>query len=476
MVAATAESQAHWSSRAGFILAAIGSAVGLGNLWRFPAEAGANGGGAFVIFYILCVVLIGLPILLSETLIGRHGRSSAVRSAEAVARESGASERWAALAWVGMLGAFFILTFYSVVAGWVIYYIGVFGADLFASFGNGTFFGGAFADQEAGAVEALLPALLGNAGLLVGLHALFMAITIYVVVRGVTGGIEKAAVWLMPTFFVLLVGVTLYGAFTGEFLEALTFLFAFDPARLFHSDVMLSAVGQAFFSLSLGSALMITYGAYAHRSVNLAGTSTVIAAADTSVAIIAGLAIFPIVFAAGLDPAAGPTLMFQTLPASFQAMPLGSLIGFLFFVMVFFAALTSSIALLEAPTSWAIHKFGSRRRPTAIVIGLIAFAIGIFSALGYNQLSEVRPLAFWPTFAELDILDSIDAITGKILLPLSGLLTAIFIGWIADRNLTDAENGISGGLHLTWRFLIAWLCPIALTLILILGIFPGILG
>lgn len=472
----SSEGLPNWSSRFAFIMAAIGSAVGLGNLWRFPAEVGANGGGAFVIFYIFCVVMIGLPILLSETLIGRHGRSSAVGSAKAVARDSGASEGWSALAWVGMLGAFFILTFYSVVAGWVLYYVGAFAADLFASFGNGTFFGGAFADQEPAAVQALLPALLENAWLVIALHALFMAITIYVVVRGVTAGLEKAATWLMPAFFLLLVGVTLYGAFTGAFAEALAFLFYFDPSRLFHSEVMLSAVGQAFFSLSLGSALMITYGAYADRSVNLAGASALIAGADTSVAIIAGLAIFPIVFAAGLDPAAGPTLMFQTLPASFQSMPVGSLIGFLFFVMVFFAALTSSIALLEAPTSWAIHKFGTRRQPTAILIGLVAFTIGIFSALGYSELSHVRPLAFWPTFAELDILDSIDTITGKILLPLSGLLTAIFVGWIADRRLTDEENGLEGNLHLIWRFLIAWLCPLALTSILVLGIFPGLLS
>ncbi|MCA1749066.1 MAG: sodium-dependent transporter [Sphingomonadales bacterium] len=475
-VAASATAQDHWSSRFAFVMAAVGSAVGLGNLWRFPAEAGANGGGAFVIFYILCVVLIGLPILLSETLIGRHGQSSAVESAKVVARESGASDGWSALAWVGMLGAFFILTFYSVVAGWVLYYIGVFGTDLIAAIGGGTLFEGAFAGQSVEQVQGHLPSLFADPLMMILLHGAFMGITIYIVARGVTGGIELAATWLMPAFFLLLVGITVYGAFTGAFGQALEFMFAFNPERLLHGPVMLSALGQAFFSLSLGSALMITYGSYASRSTNLAGASTIIASADTSVAIIAGLAIFPIVFAAGLDPALGPTLMFQTLPASFQAMPAGSLIGFLFFVMVFFAALTSSIALLEAPTSWAIHKFGAGRSRTAITLGLIIFSIGMLSALGYNVLSHVRPLAFWPTFAELDILDSIDAITGKILLPLSGLLTAIFIGWIADRKLTDAENGISGGLHLIWRFLIAWLCPIAVSLILILGIFPGLIG
>lgn len=474
--AASATAQDHWSSRWAFVMAAIGSAVGLGNLWRFPSEAGTNGGGAFVVFYILCVVLIGLPILLSETLIGRHGQSSAVESAKNVARESGASDGWASLAWVGMVGAFFILTFYSVVAGWVLYYVGVFAGDLAGSIADGGFLGGAFAGESAERIQGYLPALFADPGLMIALHGLFMAATIYVVARGVTGGIEVAATWLMPAFFFLLVGITVYGAFTGAFAEAIDFMFAFDPARLLHGSVMLSALGQAFFSLSLGSALMITYGSYAGREVNLARTSAVIATADTSVAIIAGLAIFPIVFAAGLDVAAGPTLMFQTLPAAFQAMPAGSLIGLLFFVMVFFAALTSSIALLEAPVSWAIHRFGTGRQATAIVLGLVIFAIGVLSALGYNVLADVRPLAFWPTFAGLDILDSIDAVTGKILLPLSGLLTAIFIGWIADRRLTDSENGLDGTLHLVWRFLVAWLCPVAVALILVLGLFPGLLG
>ncbi|MGF1550172.1 MAG: sodium-dependent transporter [Sphingomonadaceae bacterium] len=474
--AASATAQDHWSSRWAFILAAVGSAVGLGNLWRFPSEAGANGGGAFVIFYIFCVLLIGLPLLLSETLIGRHGQSSAVESVRNVARESRASGGWAALALVGMLAAYLILTFYSVIAGWVLYYIGVFVSDFLAAVGNGTLLDGAFAGWSGDEVQGLLPALFENNAMMLALHALFMAITVYVVMRGVSGGIEKIAVWLMPAFFFLFLGITVYGAFTGAFAEALEFLFAFEPARLLHGPVMLSALGQAFFSLSLGSAVMITYGAYADRGVNLASTSATIAAADTSVAIIAGLAIFPIVFAAGLAADAGPTLMFQTLPASFQAMPAGSLIGLLFFVMVFFAALTSSVSLLDVATRWAIGQFGVRRFRAALILGVIAFLIGIFSALSFNVIAEWYPLQFIPIFEEQNFFGIVDRLSGQLLLPLSGLLTALFIGWIADRRLTDRENGISGGLHLFWRFLVAWLCPIALTLILVLGLFPDLLG
>lgn len=472
----SATANEHWSSRFAFVMAAVGSAVGLGNLWRFPAEAGQNGGGAFVIFYILCVALIGLPLLLSETLIGRHGKNSAVESVRVVARESGASTGWSALAAVGAVASFLIVSFYSVIAGWVLYYIGVFATDLVASIGSGNLTGGAFAGQSAEQVQGLMPALFENNAIMLPLHALFMGITIYVVARGVSGGIEKVAIYLMPSFFVLFLGITLYGAFNGAFGEALEFMFAFDPARLLQGPVMLSALGQAFFSLSLGSAIMITYGAYADRSVNLAKTSGIIAACDTSVAIIAGLCIFPIVFAAGLAVDSGPTLMFQTLPASFQTMPAGSLIGLLFFVMVFFAALTSSVSLLDAPTNWMSHKFGATRATMACLVGGLAFVIGILSALSFNVMGGWYPLDFIDMFREQNFFGVVDGFTGKIMLPLSGLLTAIFIGWIADRRLTDAENGISGGLHLFWRFLVAWLCPVALTVILILGIFPGLLG
>lgn len=463
-----------WSSKFAFIMAAVGSAVGLGNLWRFPAEAGANGGGAFVLFYAICVALIGLPLLISEILIGRHGQSSAVESTIRTARDSNASPKWAVLAGIGVVAAFMILSFYSVVAGWVLYYIGVFVGDVGSAIAGGTIAGGAFAGQPEGAVEALLPRLFDDPALLIVLHGAFMAVTAFFIARGVSKGIEFVAIWLMPAFFVIFLMITLYGAFTGAFSEAVAFLFAFEPDRLFHGPVMLSALGQAFFSLSLGSAMMITYGAYAGRGTNIGQSSAIISVADTGVAVIAGLAIFPIVFAAGLDVAAGPTLMFQTLPVAFQSMPFGSVIGLFFFVMVGFAALTSSIALLEAPVSWAIKRFGIPRPTVAIALALLAFAIGVMSALSFNTLAAFRPLGFWPLFAEANFFDAVDGVTSKILLPLSGLLTAIFVGWIADRRLTDSENGISGPLQPLWRFLVAWLCPIALTVILIAGIFPGI--
>ncbi|NNC73847.1 MAG: sodium-dependent transporter [Sphingomonadaceae bacterium] len=485
--AGSATAQEHWSSRWAFIMAAVGSAVGLGNLVRFPAEVGANGGGAFVIFYILCVVLIGLPVLLSETLIGRHGQSSAIESVKNVAAESGASRWWSLAAGVGMIAAFLILTYYSVLAGWIVYFIGIFGSDVAGAIGSGDIGGGALTGRSVEDVQAILPGLQADPATMLVMHAIFMAITVFIVARGVLGGIEKVAVYLMPAFFVLIAGITIYGAFTGAFSSALEFLFAFEPARLLDPTVQLSALGQALFSLSLGSALMITYGAYASRDTNLAKTSAQIASADTSVAIIAGLAIFPIMFAAmapGVLDAVlageeevqgGLGLLFINLPVAFQSMPAGSLIGFLFFIMVFFAALTSSVSLLEASVSWAKRRFGVSRLSTTLVLGGIAFLIGAWASFSFNSQAEFQPLDFL-IFSGQPVFGIIDELTAKIMLPISALLVAIFVGWVADKRLIDSENGLDGGLHKFWRFLIRWLCPLVITAILVSGLFPGLLG
>ena len=454
-----------WSSRSAFVLAAIGSAVGLGNMWRFPAEAGANGGGAFVLFYIFCVLLIGLPILLSEVLIGRHGQSSAPESVRKVAAESGKSSRWAILADFGVLGGFLVLSFYCVVGGWVLYYVGVFAQDLVTTGITGTAFEGRPADDIGG----LWPGLTENGALMAGLHVLFLGITFYFVSRGVSKGIEWVATWLMPAFFVLFLGITIYGAFAGNFSEAVTYLFTFDFSKL-TGPVMLAAVGQAFFSLSLGVAGMMTYGAYVGRDVNLANTSGIIAGADTAVALIAGLCIFPIVFAAGLQATAGPGLMFQSLPLAFQNMPFGSLIGLLFFAMVFFAALTSSVSLLEAPTAWMKGRFGmSRGAATGIVAGG-ALVLGALAALFFGV--PVPGISSLGLFAGQDTFGVLDTVTSKMLMPVGAILTSVFVGWVASRKLIESENGLSGGMEAFFMFLVRFFCPILLTLILLGGIFP----
>ena len=466
MVATTSGSREGWSSRTAFILAAVGSAVGLGNMWRFPAEAGENGGGAFVLFYIFCVLLIGLPVLLSEVLVGRHGQSSAPESVRRVAADSGASKGWGIIGSMGVFAAFLILSFYCVVGGWVLYYIGVFAGDLFQT----GLTGGAFEGRAASDIEGLLPGLFGNGGLMVGLNLGFLALTFFFVARGISSGIEWVAVYLMPLFFVLFLAITIYGAFTGNFGEAVSYLFTFDFSKL-TGEVMLAAVGQAFFSLSLGVAGMMTYGAYASRETNLGKTSGIIASADTGVALLAGLAIFPIVFAAGLSASAGPGLMFASLPVAFQQMPFGSLIGLLFFIMIFFAALTSSVSLMEAPTAYTLEKFKLPRPVATAIVGVGAAVLGILSSLSFNDMAEFYPLGFIPLFAETNFFDTLDGITAKLFMPIGAILTCVFVGWIADARLIDDENGLDGALHQIWRALVRFVCPIVLTVILAFGLF-----
>jgi len=466
-----------WSSRTAFLLAAIGAAVGLGNIWRFPTLAGENGGGAFVLVYILCVALIGMPMVLTEIMLGRAGRghADAAGSVADVADQSGRSRAWSLFGGLEILAAFLILSFYSVVAGWVLNYVFLSGGDFFGSLLAGDPFAGGFAGQSQEEVTGLMGGLFADPGWMAVLHAIFMGITFAIVAVGVHDGIEKAASWLMPAFFVLLVLITIYGAFEGAFSEAVAFLFTPDFSKL-SPGVLNEALGQAFFSLSLGSAAMITYGSYVGRDVKLAPTAGMIAAADTGVAILAGLMIFPIVFSAGLDPAAGPSLIFKSLPVAFQSMPAGALIGMAFFILIFFAALTSSISLLEGPTAWLIDRSGFSRLVSALIVAGAAYLVGIACILGYGVWSDVRLLGFWGIFAGSDILDTIDGLTGKVMLPLSGLGLSIFVGWRADRALIAGESGLVGAGFWLWRALVAWLAPVAVFLILLFGLFPSLLA
>lgn len=467
--------QEGWSSRTAFILAAVGAAVGLGNIWRFPTLAGENGGGAFVLIYIACVILIGLPLVLSEVLIGRHGRTDAYHSAKKMAEDSGVNKGWGSFGAIGVSAAFLILTFYSVVAGWVLYYVGVMAVDFLGALTSGNPFAGALANESAEDIPKRMTDLFENNLLLLSMHTLFMFMTIAIVARGVTDGIEKAATYMMPTFFILLILITIYGAFVGEFAKAVSFMFTPDFSKLSPS-VVNEALGQALFSMSVGSAALITYGAYVPKETKLAPTAAMIAFADTGVAILAGLMIFPIVFAVGLDAAAGPTLVFQSLPIAFQTMPAGSFVGLLFFVLIFFAALTSSISLLEAVVAWTIKKFECSRAIAAWGVGGVIFLVGVACALSLNIWSEVRILGFWNIFADSNIMDTIDGFVGKVLLPIAALITTIFIGWKADKKLVNDQTGITGGKLVAYRFLTAWLSPIAVILILLFGLFPSLLG
>ncbi|WP_411819778.1 sodium-dependent transporter [Hyphococcus formosus] len=483
----TAGEGSHWSSKAAFIMAAVGSAVGLGNLWRFPYVAGENGGGAFVLLYVICVAVIGLPVLVAELFIGRRGGMSAVGSVVKLAKAEGRSTFWAAQSWIGMIGAFIILTFYSVIAGWVLAYVIMIGGDLINSIaqsGIGGLAATAFEGQTSDEVAAKLGNLLNDPTRMITYHAIFVILTVGIVMRGIKGGIEAAVMFLMPAFFVLLIILLGFAMIEGDAGRGIDFLLGvrFDDlwVGVKNGSVISAALGQAFFSIGLGSALMATYGAYMREEQDLPRSSRLVAIADTGVGIIAGLAIFPIVFAMGLDAGSGPTLMFQTLPLAFQGIPFGGLFGLMFFILGFFAAITSSIALLETSTKWVDEQTKSDHRfLSAGGIGLVVFIIGVFNAL--SQVPAVGPngedqSTFWNTWQPLGettlfkgmvLLDFLSAAT-DLILPIAGFITAVFAGWIVSTATAREAIGFKSEVWFQrWRFLIRYICPVSILLVIV---------
>jgi NSS family neurotransmitter:Na+ symporter len=355
-----------WSSRFGFLMAAIGSSVGLGNFWRFPYTAGENGGAAFVLIYLVCVVLIAFPILMAELSVGRHARRSAVGSTRKMAFDAGASEMWSITGWVGMAGGVMILCFYSVVAGWVAAYV-------FKMLSGG------MVGMEPSVVSTPFGQLVGDTRTVILWHTAFMIVTVGIVCFGVIKGIERTVSILMPLFFLMLVGMVVYAGLTADMGAAIEYLFAPDFSKI-TAQTFLEALGQAFFSIGVGSAIMITYGSYLSRDDNLPQSAVIIAGADTMVAIIAGLAIFPFVFAFGLSPDAGPGLFFQTLPSAFAQMPGGQWVGGAFFFLALIAALTSSISLLQVIVAFGEEHTDFGRVGSALFFGAIIYMFGIAAA------------------------------------------------------------------------------------------------
>ena len=433
-----------WNTRFGFLMAAIGSSVGLGNFWRFPYTAGENGGAAFVVIYLICVALIAFPVLIAEISIGRHARASAVGSTRKMAFDAGASPAWSITGWVGMAGGVTILCFYSVVAGWVAAYV--------FQMAQGVFVG-----MDPATAGAQFGALVSDTNTVILWHAMFTVLTIGIVCFGVTQGIERVVTILMPLFFIMLLGMVGYAAVAGDFGAAINYLFRPDFSQI-EGRTFIAALGQAFFSIGVGSAIMITYGSYLDRKDNLPQSAGIIAGADTVVAIIAGLAIFPFVFAFGLDPAAGPGLFFETLPAAFAQMPGGQFIGTVFFVLAFIAALTSSISLLQVIVAFGEEHTDFGRVGSALFFGGIIFMFGVAAAMSggfFNLLSNLADIVF---------------------LPFAALLTALFTGWVVSKTLMRTElNHASEGFFSLWRFAIRWFSPVAVALIIVIG-FADFLG
>ncbi len=449
-----------WSSRFTFIMAAVGSAVGLGNFWRFPYEAGQNGGAAFVFIYIAAVFLVALPVLMSEYVIGRRTGLSAVGASEEMAIEAKSTTAWKIIGWVGMIAGFMIVSFYSVIAGWVMAYVPIFFTGQFdgASFDNA---GAKFGD------------LIGNPSWVLGWHTAFMGLTAFVVARGLRGGIEVAANILMPAFFIMLLGMVVYSCIVGNLSEALSFLFTPDFNKI-DAGTVIEAIGQAFFSVGVGSAIMITYGAYLTREQNISSSATTVAGADTIVALLAGLAIFPLVFAVpDLEPNGGPGLLFATLPAAIGQLPGAAYVGGIFFLLAFFAALTSAISLFEVIVSWSEDRLKWHRPEASLRWGIIAWAVGIGSVLSTNVWSDFYPLNFGPFF-EKTFFDVLDVLTSNFLLPISGILVSLFTGWVVSEQVMREELQLPEPLFRAWQILCRYAIPLLITALLVIkNVFQG---
>ena len=430
-----------WSSRYAFILAATGSAVGLGNIWKFPYITGEHGGGAFVIVYLVCVLLIGIPIMIAETMLGRRSQRNPVETMELLTEEAGADSNWHYLGWMGVIAGVLILSYYSVIAGWASAYI----VKAFA---------GSFFDADGAAIKGIFTDFVASPMQLIFWHSLFMLATMMIVVRGVNNGLEKALQFLMPTLFVLMILLVGYAMTTGSYNRGLHFIFMPDFSKL-TGDSVLTAMGHAFFTLSLGMGAIMVYGSYLPKGISIAKTVFLIAGADTVVALLAAIAIFPIVFANNLHPDSGPGLIFQTLPVAFGAMTGGWLMGILFFVMLVIAALTSSISLIEPVVEWLVEDKDFSREKACIWSGLATWLLGLGTVFSFNVWSNFK-------FFDRTIFQLLDYLTANLMLPIGGFCIAIFAGWIMKRQHSEQElNMPNVAGYQVWKILISYVAPSA---------------
>ena len=398
------QSREQWGSKLGFILAASGSAVGLGNIWKFPHMAGENGGGAFTIVYLLCILIVGLPIVIAEFVLGRKTQLSPVGAFEKIAPKS----NWK---WVGMLGvasAFVILSFYGVVGGWTLKYTLISLTGGFTKLaGNPDMSGSLFNSFITGSLAPVIWQII------------FMAFTIFVIVQGVKGGIEKWTKIMMPAILVILIVLMIRGLMLPNGMQALEFLFKPKFEDLTASSIVL-ALGHSFFTLSLGMGTMITYGSYLRRDQNLLSSALWVILLDTLIAMMAGVAIFATVFAMGADPGAGPGLIFVVLPTIFPKIAGGAIWGTLFFFLLFMAALTSAISILEVITAYFIDEKGWTRKKATIIFGSVVTIVGAFCSLSMGSFNIT-------SFLDMSFFDVMDYLSSKYMLPIGGMLTAVFV-------------------------------------------------
>ena len=432
-----AQGRGNWSGTLGFVLAAMGSAVGLGNVWRFSYITGEYGGAAFILVYLGCVIAVGIPIMIAELLVGRSTQRNIVGAFSTLRPGT----PWFLTGWIGVTTGFVLLSYYSVVGGWVLHYISLSVAN-------------SFTGQSTEAIGQLFASLSANQSLQVFWHAVFMVVTIWFVSRGVSRGIELGNKIMMPALFFMMCFLLVYALTTNGAAEGIAFLLTPHWDKI-SPKAVLEALGQAFFSLSVGMGTLVTYGSYLQRDSQLPRSALFVTASDTGIAILAGFVIFPLVFTFQLEPNAGPALIFETLPAAFSQLPFGQFLAILFFLLLTFAALSSAMPLLEVVVAYFVDEKGWARMRASWVMGGAIFAMGIPSALDGGFFGFM------------------DMLTTNYLLPVGGLLVALFVGW----SLTNQErkneipaSDLSSNLYHGWVFLIRFVAPIAVAIILLQSI------
>ena len=438
-----------WKGRWTFILAATGSAVGLGNIWKFPYITGEYGGSAFVLAYLLCILIIGIPVMRSEIMLGRDGRKSPIRTMQTLTHKYSSPRLFAAMGWMGAVAGFLILSFYSVVAGWALVYIGKMAS-------------GMFVNTDVATAETALGALLAAPWTQMAAHTVFMLMTGVVVAMGVHKGLENSIRFLMPTLFIMLIALFGYALTTPGFEQSWDYLFGFSIEKL-NGEALIAALGHAFFTLSIGMGAIMAYGAYLPEKAHIGKTVLIAATLDTLVALAAGVVIFSVVFSYGLPPAAGPGLLFQSLPIAFGSLPGGVYIGTAFFVLVAIAAWTSAISIAEPAVAWAIDK-GYSRFASTVVVCSVAWTLGIGTVLSFNEWAEFK--LFGRT-----VFENIDFVTANIMMPLGGLMLAVFVGWFVSKEAVAKQMRIrSERVFNLWRFVLRYLSPLAILAVFIHGL------
>ncbi len=440
------EMTSHWKSRTGFLLAAVGGAVGLGNIWRFPFEAGQNGGAAFVIIYAAFVIIIGFPLLSAETMLGRYGKQGAITNFGHVARMENVSQNWKYVGWFIASSAFILCSYYSVIAGTT----GAYAVEAVM---------GTFADiTPEGAVE--LYASYSESPLkLTFWHGLFMVVCAIILSNDLNSGIEKMTSIAMPIFFCLLLALIIMGAVIGDFGAGIAFLFEPDFSKV-NAGVIISALGQAFFSIGVALGIMLTFGAYLPQETSIVKSAFIICIADTCVAVFAGLSIFPIVFGFGMEPNVGSALVFNTMTVAFGQLEYGRIVGTAFFTLLAIAGFTTLLAMMEQMVSYLNKFYDMARSKAAMLVAGSIFSVGMLSVFSTNILAHI-------TFAGMNLLDSFDWWINKVGLPLGGLITAIFVGWVIKKqNVLEAFGENESHLELIYA-LIKYLCPLAIAVVFV---------